>query len=393
MPTWPAVAYEPRPWQRSGDEVASRRALRAAHGDYEAAVPPLIADAAVELAAETLAIADDASAELARFDAESGVIAAPFASILLRTESASSSEIEHVTASAKQLALAELGRSRSPNARLVVANVTAMQAALDLADRIDEASILAMQDALLRESAPGYVGAWRSEQVWVGGGGISPHAASFVPPHHDRVPALMADLVEFARRTDIPVLAHAAIAHAQFETIHPFPDGNGRTGRALLHSMLRHHRLTRNVTVPVSAGLLADTDAYFRALTEYRRGRPDAIVIAVAEASFAAVRNGRTLVEELRAIAEGWDTKVTARSHSSVHRAMRFLLQQPVVNTRTLAASLDVSAVAAQAAIDRLVDVGVLTQISAGNRNRIWQATDVLDALDAFGARARRRHG
>ncbi|BDZ56205.1 hypothetical protein GCM10025870_32780 [Agromyces marinus] len=207
------------------------------------------------------------------------------------------------------------------------------------------------------------------------------------------MPALMADLVEFARRTDIPVLAHAAIAHAQFETIHPFPDGNGRTGRALLHSMLRHHRLTRNVTVPVSAGLLADTDAYFRALTEYRRGRPDAIVIAVAEASFAAVRNGRTLVEELRAIAEGWDTKVTARSHSSVHRAMRFLLQQPVVNTRTLAASLDVSAVAAQAAIDRLVDVGVLTQISAGNRNRIWQATDVLDALDAFGARARRRHG
>ncbi|WP_026851048.1 Fic family protein [Glaciibacter superstes] len=390
---WPAIGYEAHPWVRTGDEVASRRALLQARGDYHAAVPRFIAAVPVGLAAETIALADDASQELARFDAEAGTIAAPFASILLRSESASSSEVENLTSSAKQVALAEIGESRSGNARLVVANVNAMKAAIALSDRLDEESILAMHDALLRDTAPEYVGHWRDQQVWIGGGSISPHAATFVPPHQDRVPDLMADVVSFARRTDVPVLAQAAIAHAQFETIHPFPDGNGRTGRALLQGMLRHGRLTRNVTVPVSAGFLRDTDGYFSALTEYRAGRPDPIVIAVAEASFAAVQNGRALVGDIQAAAKRWDSQIIARSDSSVHLVKQHLLRQPVVNTKTVAAELEISEVAAQSAIDRLVDAEVLTKISAGRRNRIWQAPEILAALDAFGARARRRRG
>ncbi|QAY73854.1 Fic family protein [Agromyces protaetiae] len=391
--SWPAVAYESHEWVREGDEVASRRALRRAQGPYSAAVPPGIATAYVALRSETLALADDASQELARFDAETGLIAAPFASILLRTESASSSEVENLTSSAKQVALAELGASQSPNARLVVANVRAMTAAIDLSHRIDERSIIAMHDALLRASAPRMVGAWRDEQVWIGGGGISPHHASFVPPHHDRVDALMLDLVEFAARTDVPVLAHAAIAHAQFETIHPFPDGNGRTGRALLQSMLRAGRLTRNVAIPVSAGLLRDTEAYFDALGAYRAGRPDAIVEAVAEASFAAVRNGRRLVDDIRAAQARWRSVVVARSDASVHRVTEHLLRQPIVNTTSVAAAVGVSEVSAQHAIDTLVDAGVLVKISGGERYRLWQATEVLTALDAFAARARRSRG
>ena len=73
----------------------------------------------------------------------------------------------------------------------------------------------------------------------------------------------MDDLVAFLGRLDIPVLAHVAIAHAQFETIHPFPDGNGRTGRAIVQAMLRHSRVTTNITVPVSAGLLHDAEGYY----------------------------------------------------------------------------------------------------------------------------------
>lgn len=388
---WPAVGYEAHPWVRTGDEVASRRALLQARGDYQAAVPAFIATLRVELAAETMALADDASQELTRFDADAGTIAAPFASILLRSESASSSEVENLTSSAKQVALAEIGESKSGNARLVVANVRAMTAAIDMSDHLDEDSIIAMQDALLRDTAPEYTGRWRDQQVWIGGGSISPHAATFVPPHQIRVPALMTDVVAFAQRTDVPVLIQAAIAHAQFETIHPFPDGNGRTGRALLQGMFRHAGLTRNVTVPVSAGLLHDTDAYFSALTEYRAGRPDAIVTNVAEASFAAVQNGRALVGDIQAAAKRWDSQVIARSDSSVHRVKKYLLGQPVVNTKTVAAELGISEVAAQGAIDRLVEAEVLIKASAGNRNRIWQAPEILAALDAFGARARRR--
>lgn len=389
-PSWPAVGYEERPWQRSGDEVASRRALLQARGPYRAAVPPQIAELVVALDSELTAAADDASAELARFDAEAGFIAAPFASILLRTESASSSEVENLTSSAKQVALAEIGASSSGNANLVVANVRAMNAALALADRLEEESILAMHDALLRESAPHFVGGWRDQQVWIGGGAISPHAASFVPPHHERVPELMGDLVAFTKRTDIPVLIQAALAHAQFETIHPFPDGNGRTGRALLQGILRHGGLTRNVTVPVSAGLLADLDGYFAALSAYRDGDLRPIVDTVVHASFSAVHNGRALVDDIQTAAARWDELVTARSHSSVHRVKEYLLRQPVVNAKTVAEAVGVSDVAAQNAIDRLVDAGVLVKVSSGRRNRIWAAPDILEALDAFGARARR---
>jgi fido (protein-threonine AMPylation protein) len=97
--------------------------------------------------------------------------------------------------------------------------------------------------------------------------------------------------------------------------IHPFPDGTGRTGRALVHAQLRHKGLTRNVTLPVSAGLLTDTDAYFAALSAYREGDLLAIVEQFSRAAFAAVTNGH-LVDDLRAIRAGWDDRVVARRDS-----------------------------------------------------------------------------
>src|SRR5690606_25773618 len=103
--------------------------------------------------------------------------------------------------------------------------------------------------------------------------------------------------------------------------------------------------------------------------------------------------NGRALVTDIRSAADRWDRQVSARSDSSVHLVKEYLLRQPVVNTKTVAGELHISEVAAQGAIDRLVDAEVLTKTSAGRRNRIWQASDILAALDAFGARARRRRG
>ncbi len=257
------------------------RTLRRRHaGSYEAAVVPAIARLDVALPTAALALADEASSEIARFDAEMGAEIAPFGAILLRSESSSSSKIENLTSGARAIALAELGNDDKQNASEIVANVHAMQAAIDLADRLDTHAVLAMHAALMQRHHPEAAGHWRREQVWIGGGNFGPHGATFVPPHHERVPAAMADLMRFVQRDDLPVLAHAALAHAQFETIHPFADGNGRTGRALVHSMLRAKALTRNVTVPVSAGLLTDTDAYFAALTSYRRGDPARIVVA-----------------------------------------------------------------------------------------------------------------
>jgi Fic family protein len=184
-------------------------------------VVPEIARLPVVLPAEILAAADDASAEVARFDAELGHELAPFAAVLLRSESAASSKIENLTASAQAIAEAELTAHGGRNASLIVANERAMTAAIALAGQIDGDAILAMHSALLERSNPRIAGKWRDEQVWIGGGDLGPHGAQFVPPHPSRVTAAIDDLVAFIDRDDVPVLAHVAVAHAQFETIHP----------------------------------------------------------------------------------------------------------------------------------------------------------------------------
>jgi len=355
---------------------------------YRAAVATLIGDRTPSLSASALALAEEASLEIARFDAELGAEVAPFAAVLLRSESASSSMIENLTSGAKQIALAELGSRLKRNATEIVGNVAAMRAALELADRLDNEAILAMHAALLANTEPEIAGRWRTEQVWIGGGSFGPHEAAFVPPHHEHVPSLIADLINFIRRSDLPLLPQAAIAHAQFETIHPFPDGNGRTGRALIHAMLRSRGLTRNVTVPVSAGLLMNTDAYFGSLTAYREGEPAEIVEQLSEAAFAATANGRQLVLDLREIRAGWDDTISARRGASAWRLADLLTRQPVVDSAVVARELDVTPQNALRAVAPLVEAGVLTEFTGFKRNRMWQAREVLSALDDFAARA-----
>ena len=390
--SWPAVGSRERAWQsKIPPELVSARVRQRRSGPYRAALVPEIAVQALALPADVATLAEDASVEIARFDAELGAEVAPFASVLLRSESASSSKIENLTSGAKSIALAELGSKDKRNATEIVGNVAAMVAALSLADRLDEDAILAMHAALLSNVRPEIAGRWREEQVWIGGDSFGPHGAAFIPPHHDQVPALMADLVTFTRRADLPLLSQAAIAHAQFETIHPFPDGNGRTGRALIHAMLRGHGLTRNVTVPVSAGLLTDTNGYFDALTSYRQGDPAPIVEKLANASFAAAANGRQLVLALRAIRRSWDDKIRARRGATVWQLADVLLRQPVVDTPIVARELGVTTQNALRAITPLAEADVLEEFTGFARNRMWQSREVLDALDDFAARAGRR--
>jgi Fic family protein len=388
---WPSVAAESLPWDLPERGPVSRTARRRHRGPYEAALVPVIAAQTVHLPAETLAEIDEAGAEIARFDAELGAEIAPFAAVLLRSESAASSRIENLTASARAIAEAELRPGRPGNAPLVLANVAAMTAAVALAERIDADAVLAMHDALLRPSRPEIAGRWRTQQVWIGGGDHGPHGAAFVPPHHRHVPAAIEDLVAFIARDDVPVVAHAAIAHAQFETIHPFPDGNGRTGRALLHAHLRSKGLTRHVTVPVSAGLLADTAGYVDALTRYRDGDPVPIVERLARAGFAAIANGRRLVADLREIRRSWDDRIAARRGATAWRIADLLLRHPVVHAPFLAGELGIAGPNVYRSIAPLVDAGVLVPFSDTKRNQLWRSPEVLDALDGFAERAGRR--
>ena len=401
-----AVGWETHPWDREPDHSASRRQQLAARGPYQAAVPASIAEADVRINAALQAEAEDAVREIVRFDAEVTAIAerraaregddaalglAPLASVLLRTESASSSEIESVTAGARALAMAAIEAKAGPNAQLVTANVTAMQRAVELADKISVESILAAHQALLDEHAYAAPGALRDQQVWIGSNALSPHTASFVPPHHARVPGALDDLITFVRRVDLPVLVQVAIAHAQFETIHPFNDGNGRIGRTLVHAMLRHSGVTRTLTVPVSAGLLTDTSAYFHALTDYREGYVEAIIRQFINASFRAIGNGRILVDDLEQVYEGWSESLASRRGSAARRLLPHLLNQPAVNIAYVETATGVALSAAQRAVEQLEEAGVLKRAGGGQRNRAWIAQDVIDALDAFAERVGRR--
>ncbi|WP_327095825.1 Fic family protein [Nocardia vinacea] len=390
---WPKVEWEEHEWVPTiPPELVSRRIRELHRGRYRSAVVPMIADRTITLPSSVLALADEASIEVARFDAELGMQLMPFGAILLRSESTSSSRIENLTSGAKAIALAELRATDQRNAVEIVGNVHAMQTAIDVEGELDESLILGMHAALMAGHSRDPAGQWRTQQVWIGGDNYGPHGADFVAPHHDHIPNAIADLMVFVRRDDIPILVHAAIAHAQFETIHPFTDGNGRTGRALLHSMLRAKELTRNVTVPIAAGLLSDVNAYFDALTAYRSGDAVPIVHQVASASFAAIINARQLVSEITEIRQRWSSAITARSQATAWQVADLAVRLPVFDAEAVARELAIPSSNALRAIEPLVQAGVVTEFTGMRKNRMWQAREILDALDAFAARAGRRN-
>lgn len=394
--TWESVTWEPSTTIHAMDR---RRALTIGRA-FDAAVPASLAPMSFDLDPGVAARAEDARAAITRFDAELSsefdAEFAPLTAVLLRTESASSSQIENITVGARALSLAEVGLAKfGSNAGLVKANVDAMQRALELDGPLTSTDVLLIHEALMHGQNASEPGRFRDQQVWVGGTDFSPHRAEFVPPRAARIETSMTDLCAFMERTDLPLLAHAALAHAQFETIHPFIDGNGRTGRALVHVMLRTGGATTRTTVPVSAGLLSDTAAYYAALTAFRTGDANLIVTEFSRAAFAAVANGQQLAAELKDIQAAWTSSLRARRDAAAWRVLPLLLRQPSVTSKLVQDAVKVSQPAADNALRQLQDAGVISRPrtvhgAGAKRNIVWQATEVIDALDRFGERARR---
>ena len=147
-----------------------------------------------------------------------------------------------------------------------------------------------------------FAGVVRTEQNWIGGRGVSPLDATFVPPPHDYVPGLLDDLVAFVNLDDLPAVAQAAIADAQFETIHPFSDGNGRAGRCLIHVILRQRGAIPRLAPPVSVVLATNAKRYIAGLTDFREGRADDWIGAFADAITTSPRSPKTLRNQIDAL-------------------------------------------------------------------------------------------
>lgn len=387
---WPAVGEERQVWS-SGAAAGLRAEVRPTPVSYRSSVPPAISGLTPVVDRATAALAEEATHELSRFDSEHGSRVASFAPVLLRSEAASSSQIENLTASARSIFSAELGARAGRNAELITANTRSMQAAIDLSRNLDAEAVLAVHRVLMEGQPRHRPGRWREEPVWIGTRSDSPLGAEFVAPHHGRVVAAVEDLVAFMRRDDVPSLTSVAVAHAQFETIHPFTDGNGRTGRALAQAALRHRGVTRNVAVPVSAGLLADVTGYHDALTAYRSGDVSPVVRAFAEAALRAVVNSRRLVEDIDAVRAGWSARLTVRRDSGAWRLLDVLTRRPVLDAATAASELGVQRPNVYPPLRALVEAGILRPRQEHQRGPMWRSDEVLGAVDAFAERAGRR--
>ncbi|HEY5223782.1 MAG TPA: Fic family protein [Microbacteriaceae bacterium] len=390
---WPAIGHEKLEWTPIARAWATREEAELAGRTltYSAAIPSAIATQNYVPGSDLTSFAEEAVLAVTRFDSTVGREIAPFSSILLRSEAAASSRIENLTASARAILSAEAGDTSKRNATQIAANTASMRAALSLASHLNADAILAMHAALMEGDERHNPGQWRNEPVWIGTGGVSPIGAEFVAPNHVRVPALIDDLVRYIARNDVPVIIQAAIAHAQFETIHAFTDGNGRTGRSLLQAMLRAKGVTRLVTIPVSAGLLTDTEGYHRALTSYRAGSPDEIIRLVAGSCLTAINNADLLVADIDNARSRWRNVVKARKDSALWHVIDVASRQPVLSATIVAEELAISPTNVYRYLDQLVRAGVLRAFSVHRQGRFWRADEILQALDAFAARAGRR--
>jgi Fic family protein len=310
---------------------------------------------------------------------------------LLRAEALGSSFIEGLRVSNKRLALATYEPvAADATARAVLGNVRAMEQAITIGTErrhVRLGDLLDIHRTLLEGTTEErFAGVVRTEQNWIGGRGTSPRDAAFVPPPPDRVPALFDDLIAFVNLDDLPAVAQAAIAHAQFETIHPFGDGNGRAGRCLVHVILRRRGVTPRLVPPISVVLAANARRYIAGLTDFRDGRTDDWIGSFADAVTTSVRSAAGLRTHIDALVREFVERAgSPRADSVARKILLGLPEQLVISAESAASRYGVTPTAARGALNRLETAGVLIPTRVGRRrDREWISDELFQVLDNF---------
>ncbi|MDF2444012.1 MAG: hypothetical protein JWR01_2215 [Subtercola sp.] len=390
---WPSHTVQTTPWRnRSGRGSREDRVLT----EIGARIPPAIGALDFSVSPELEHTLDAGIQSLARLEADAGPGTAAISTFLIRTESIASSRIEHVGASMEEFARALFGIRSNESATSMVAASRAYTRMTDDAGRtgtITRESLLAAHRTLMAGDAAefGYAGIFRDVQNWIGGNDFSPTAAVYIPPPPEFVDPLMDDLLLFVNRDDVPIFTQAAIAHAQFESIHPFTDGNGRVGRSLIGAILRRRGYTRSTTPPIASVLAADQSAYFALLDRYRDGDPQPIIRRLAEATAISSDEAAVSVRTIRALPDEWALRLNARAGSTAAGLLPLLMEHPVISAKEAEDLSGASSSSVYTALDRLENAGIVHQITQRQRNRVWAVTAVLDELDDLDRRIGRR--
>ena len=369
--------------------------------NYDAYLPDPIAGWNLTLSSNLAA--DIADAETAIRDLNqagtSHVSLEGLARFLLRAESVASSKIEGLNAGPRRLVEAEAAIAQGGNAAdrvavEVLGNIAAMESAIEVAtthQTVSLADLLEIHRVLMDGSTtPELGGAVREQQNWIGGSSHNPCSAVFVPPPAEHVDGLLHDLVDYTNGDDHSPLVQAAIAHAQFETIHPLADGNGRTGRALIHIILRRRTLSPRFVPPISLVLATRSDDYISGLTTFRHlqmaDSPERSLAAhtwlqtFAGATLRACAHAENYASRIDGVIDEWRSSLgSIRKGSALDLLIAVLPGVPLITVESAAGLIGRSGVAAGAAINRLVEAGILTQRNIGRqRYRIFEAPAIL---------------
>ena len=316
---------------------------------------------------------------------------------LMRSEAIASSQMEGIATPgnrvlARALMQADAGRGR-PTAPAVatMANVAAVRGAYERAvasqaplvpDDIKAThAAIAQSDRWLLQHA----GQIRESQSWIGFDSATPVGAEFVPPPARLVDALLDDLCVFCSRADVSPMLQAAVAHAQFETIHPFADGNGRVGRTLIGEILCRGGLARDVIPPTSLVLAGHREAYVAGLTSWRfdADGPDRWITLLAEAVDEAAAGSMRLADGVAELQRSWQQACAHRRADSAARALVPLLPgHPMITPNTAARLIGRSYETGRVALAQLDADGVLTQVTIGRRNRAYETVGLFALVD-----------
>lgn len=390
-----------RHWQGAIDAGVSRRDRQPCV--YQAYVPDLLAGRPIRLDGGVVADVTEAEAAITRLnrDAATLVDTEALARLLLRAEAVASSRIEGLEVGGRRLLRAEAARAlgddpRDVTATEVLGNIEAMVWSVEAAAGSAVISVEHLLEMHRRLLASGrlatYAGQIREQQNWIGGSSHNPCSAAFVPPPPELVRPLLEDLCAFCNDDALSPLVQAALAHAQFETIHPFIDGNGRTGRALIHLILRRRGLAPRVIPPISLILATWSKDYVGGLTATRyRGAAGSQaaheglnqwVGLFAAASHRAVKDAGEFEERIRQIQTIWRKRLgRVRAHSAADLLIRGLPGAPIITANSAVGLTGRSFQAVNQAVARLTGTKILSQVSVGRRNRAFEAPELIRAF------------
>ena len=361
-------------------------------------LPTEIADLDVRLPEEIGLACREAENAITRFDGRYGGHLDGLATFLMHSNAVAYAWVKRVNADLDDLARASIAAPPSPTARAMARASSTLEILTKnqaVGGTFSEAPILLTHEGLFAgtQAYGRSAGRYRSRQYWSGGPGLTRPYAVHAPPPASEVRRLMADLVRFVNRNDLPPLAQAAIAHGQFEAIHPFGVGNGRIGRALIPITMRRRAVARQVVAPIGTAMVADVGSYFGLLRTYHHGNLEATVSYVNRAAMRAVAEAAVSAERLLEMPDRWRDEVRPRARSGAAALIKALTATPVLDGPTAERLTGRSAPRTYEALDRLTEVGVLRETTGAERYRVWVAADVLAELEDLGTRIRQRCG